>query len=410
MSRRLPGTFANLRHVIMNCLLGITGLAVLISSSSANEPAIPILAWSGPPANETNVERYRELAEAGFTHNFSSFANADAMQQALDVAHAAGIKQFISIPELQSAPEKVAERFKGHPALAGYYLRDEPSAADFPALAAWAKRVQAVDANHLCYLNLFPNYANPGQLGTATYKEHLDRFIREVPVPFISFDHYPVVGKASVRGEWYENLELVSAAAKAAKKPFWAFALAVAHDPYPIAQIEHLRLQVFSNLAYGAQGIQYFTYWTVKSPHWNFHEAPIDAEGKRTAVYDRVKKVNAEIRALSNLFAGAEVLQVGHTGTLPRGTRAYEPASPIATLKTENGGAVVSLLANSKRRILAIVNRDLHANLPLAVTFLPDAKIREVTKEREIRPVAAGGFNADLSPGDIRVLTWDAAP
>ena len=85
------------------------------------------------------------LTGAGFTHNFSGFGNAEAMQQALDVAHAAGIKQFVSIPELQSDPEKVAERFKGHPAIAGYYLRDEPTAADFPALA----KAEA-SANFMC--------------------------------------------------------------------------------------------------------------------------------------------------------------------------------------------------------------------------------------------------------------------
>jgi hypothetical protein len=386
------------------CLLAAIILPIHAARAEASE--IPILAWYGPPAAETNADRYRELAEAGFTHNFSGLSNVDAMQKALDVAHAAGIKQFISIPELLGEPEKVAERFKDHPALAGYYLRDEPSVADFPALAKWARRIQAVDSIHPCYINLFPNYANGQQLGTATYQEHLDRFIKEVPVPFISFDHYPVVGN-SLRGEWYENLERVSASAKAAKKPFWAFALAVAHGPYPIAELEHLRLQVFSDLAYGAQGIQYFTYWTPKSAEWNFHQAPIEVDGKRTPVYDRVKQVNSEIRALSNLFHNAEVLKVGHTGTLPRGTRAFEPVAPIAELKTEGAGSVVSLLAKGSQRILAIVNRDLRAKMQLSVTFAPAARIIEVTKDGGSHPLTSGEFEAELSPGDIRVLTWE---
>jgi len=325
----------------------------------------------------------------------------------LDVAGAAGIRQFISIPELLSEPEKVAGRFKEHPALAGYYLRDEPSAADFSALAKWASRIQAVDPIHPCYINLFPNYANGQQLGAATYQEYLDRFIKDVPVPFISFDHYPVVGN-SLRGEWYENLEQVSAAARVAKKPFWAFTLAVAHGPYPIAEIAHLRLQVFSDLAYGAQGIQYFTYWTPKSSEWNFHQAPIDENGKRTPVYDRVKQMNSEIRALSEVFHGAEVLTVGHTGSLPRGTRIFEPAAPISALKTEGTGAVVSLLAKGNQRILAIVNRDLHNNMPLMLSFETTAKIKEVTKDGGTRPLASEQFRTELTPGDIRVLTWNA--
>src|SRR5262249_3282967 len=150
---------------------------------------------------------------------------------------------------------------------------------------------------------------------------------------------------------------------------FWAFALAVAHDPYPVAQVEHLRLEVFSNLAYGAQGIQYFTYWTPESTVWNFHQAPIEKDGSRTPVYDRVKQVNAEIRALSPVFLGARVLRVQHTGTLPRGTQPYRPEAPVSAVETGSGGAVVSLLENGRRQYLAVVNRDFTGPMALAVTL-----------------------------------------
>ena len=406
MRRCLPGTRAFLSALkLLPLSVFFVGQVPVQAAELPAADRIPVLAWAGPPQAETNAERYRELADAGFTHNYSSFSNADEMEKALNVAQAAGIRQFINIPELESAPEKIAERFKAHPALAGYYLRDEPSASDFPKLAEWTKRIQAVDATHPCYINLFPNYGTPAGYGTATYPEYLDRFVKEVPVPWISFDHYPVVGK-TVRGEWYENLELVRAAAKAANKPFWAFALAVAHNPYPIATLEHLRLQVFSNLAYGAQGIQYFTYWTLKSPHWNFHEGPIDNEGKRTAVYDRVKQVNAEIKALSPVFLGAKVIQVSHTGPKPSGTRAYESEAPVVAFDAGAKGALVSLLAKGRQRHLVIVNRDLHANMPLKLKFEPNAKISEVGKDGIPHHLAAMEFSSEVTPGDIRVLSW----
>src|SRR6187397_2764386 len=68
-------------------------------SAALAEERIPVLAWGGIPAAESTAERYRELAEAGFTHHFSSFSNAAGMAAALDLAHAAGVKQVISIPE-----------------------------------------------------------------------------------------------------------------------------------------------------------------------------------------------------------------------------------------------------------------------------------------------------------------------
>jgi hypothetical protein len=369
------------------------------------KPQIPILAWIGPPASETTVERYRKLAAAGFTDSFSSFPNAESMAAALEVGRQTGVRLFVSIPELATDPEGTARRFRDHPALAGYHLRDEPSAGDFPALATWTRRIQSVDREHGCYINLFPTYANAEQLGTPTYGEHVDRFLAEVPVPYLSYDHYPIAGDR-LRGDYYENLEIIAAKARAARKPFWAFALAVAHDPYPVPTLAHLRLQVFSDLAYGAQCVQYFTYWTPQSTQWNFHEGPIDAAGQRTRVYDRVKQVNREIRGLSEVFLGCRVLQVAHTGPLPSGTRAYAPEAPVQFVETRDGGAVVSQVENGGRRYLVVVNRDFRAPVPLRVAFDGFRPVTEVRKDGSLAAVRGSRVERDLGPGDIAVFRW----
>ena len=366
---------------------------------------IPVLAWHGPPADETTLERYRELASAGFTHNYSNFPNSAAMAAALDVALNTGIKQFVAIPELATAPAEVAGRFKNHPALAGYYLADEPGAAAFADLAERARRISAIDPHHPCYINLFPNYAPASALGTPTYRDYLARFTAEVPVPFVSFDHYPVTD-AGLRPEWYENLELVAAAARDARKPFWAFALAVAHRPYPIPTIEHLRLQSFSNLAYGAQALQVFTYWTPQPGVWDFHDAPIGLNRQRTAVYDRVRQTNAEVRGLSAVFLGASVRRVGHTGTPPQGTQPYAAAHPVKSLITTGGGALVSLLEKGSRTFLAIVSRELRQPLDLKVDFESGPSVSETRKDGSIHPLRDGTFAKRLEPGDIVVLGW----
>src|SRR5262249_12974865 len=151
--------------------------------------------------------------------------------------------------------------------------------------------------------NLFSNYATAGkrgQLGTDTYQESIDRFVREVPVPQLSFDHYPVVAfgsrRPSLRPGWYENLEVVTAAARKVGKPMWALALAAAHGPYPVPPPAHLRMQAYSNLAYGAQGIVHFGYWTPRPVEFDFHDGPVTAQGKRTPVYDHVKALNKEVQ------------------------------------------------------------------------------------------------------------------
>ena len=386
--------------------LVVAALLAVCAGVGRAEERIAVLAWGGPPADQTTPERYRELADAGFTHNYSSFGSADAMAAALDLAQTVGLKQLVSIPELAKEPEKIAERFKSHPATGGYYLRDEPSASLFAELAGWTKRIQSVDPANPCYINLFPNYATPDQLATANYQEYLDRFVREVPVPFVSFDHYPVIGD-KLRPEWFDNLERVAKTASAAKKPFWAFALAVAHGPYPIPTVAELRLQVFSNLAYGAQGIQYFTYWTFKSSDWDFHEAPIDVNGRRTPVYDRVKQVNAEIRGLSSVFHRARVIRLGHTGDLPAGTTRYQPEAPVVALGTASGGAIVSLLEKEKHRFLVVVNRDFRQPLPVEVTLDGSVPVSERRKGGALVPISGAKFSTDAGPGDVVILQWE---
>ena len=366
---------------------------------------IPVLAWIGPPEKETTLERYKELADAGFTHNFSMFSSLAAMDQAMEVAKAAGIKQFICCPELEKDPEGVATHFREHPALAGYHLKDEPGANEFAALAKWAKRIQAVDSKHWCYINLFPTYASSGQLHTKTYQEHVTRFLAEVPTEALSYDHYPITGN-SLRPDYYENLEIAAKAAREAKKPLWAFTLSVGHGSYPVPKLEHLRLQLFSDLAYGAFGLQYFTYWTPVDKNWNFHQAPIEVDGKKTPVYDLVKAMNKEIEGLAGVFVGSEVQRLGHTGTPPKGTQAFVAAAPIERVTTEGQGALVSLLAQKQRRFLVLVNRDFNAAMPLTVAFDPSAQIATVDKTGALQPLPGKEFKTNVDKGDLVVLTW----
>ena len=369
---------------------------------------MPILAWYG--VQEHSVERYLELKDAGFTHNFTSYSSVDELSIGMNAAQSAGIKIIASCPELAKEPEKVVERFKYHGAIAGYFLRDEPSRAGFDELGQWAKRIQAVDDRHFCYLNLFPNYASPEQLGTPTYREHVQLFIKEVPLQLLSFDHYPVVendeGQRELRDLWYENLEIFSDEARKAGKPFWAFALAVAHKPYPIPTLAELRLQVYSNLAYGAQGIQYFTYWTPKPGTWDFHHAPIDYDtGKRTEIYDMVKQLNGEIKNLSPVFLGAKVLSIGHTGAnIPKGTvRLGKLPDVIQTLEVE-GEAVVSVLEKGNRQYLVIVNRDFKNTLP--VKMAGSADILRILKDGTTVPAKKYVERLLVDPGDVLIFSW----
>ena len=381
---------------------------------------ISIMAWEGIPPDESTVERYVELRESGITHNLTLFSNVEELAVAMDAAAKVGIKMLVKCPELKTETEKIVKRFMNHPAIAGYCLLDEPNRSQFPALGEWVRKIQAIDDKHFCYVNLLPNTAaKDPYLGTETYLEHVQLFIKEVPVQLLTFDHYPIFvdpsGQRVLREMWYENLEIISDEACKAGKPFWAFALTVAHTTrtlgqYPIPTIADIRLQVYSNLAYGAQGIQYFTYWTPKqSVSHGYHHAPIDSiTRKRTEVYDYIKEINTEIKNLSFVFLNAKVVSVAHTGkTIPRGTkRLSKLPDVIKTFETEGpAGAVVSVLEKDGKSYLVVVNRDFKNNLKVKIEG--DPGLQRILKDGSMVPASAYISTMTVAPGDILIYCWN---
>ena len=373
---------------------------------------IPILAWYGIPASETTVTRYQEMKDAGITHQFSGFPNADAMQKALDIASKVGIKMIVSCPELKSDPEKTVRRFMNHPAVAGYHLIDEPSMVIFPELGNWGRRIQSVDNKHFCYVNLFPNFADSAVLGTKNYREYVSECARQIPLQFLSFDYYPVL-KDRLSKTWYENLEQFSDEAKKAGKPFWAFALTTNYDDGHLTPqtLASMRLQVYSDLAYGAQGIQYFTYWSatsVTSPSSEDQRgAPISAAGKRSVVYDRVKLMSEEIKNLSGVFLGSKVVWVRHTGKgmIPGGTvRLTTLPDAIKVLDTGGAPALVSLLEKGETSFLVVVNKDFLSSINL--TVYGDESVKKVLKDGTIVPASAYESSIELDPGDAAIYMF----
>jgi hypothetical protein len=373
---------------------------------------IPILAWYSIPASETSVERYQEMKDAGITYSLSFFSNIGDVQKALDVADKVGMKLLVSCPELKKEPEKTVKLLMNHPAVAGYHLMDEPNILLFPELATWAKKIQSVDNKHLCYINMFPNFADSSQLGTKDYKEYVQEYIRQLPVQFVSFDYYPVM-KDCISKSWYENLELIANESKKSGLPFWAFALTTNYDDDHLTPqtLAAMRLQVYSDLAYGAQGIEYFTYWSatsVNSPSGEDQRgAPISVTGKRSVVYDRVKQMSEEIKNLSGVFPGSKVVSVRHTGIgkIPSGTiRLTSLPKAIKILDTNGAPALVSVLEKGENSFLVVVNKDFLNSINL--TVYGDETVKKVLKDGTLVPASAYESSMELDPGDAAIYRF----
>jgi hypothetical protein len=391
----------------MKKILLVSALAIAILNSLlaqekiATEISIPIIAWSGIPANETTVESFSELKEMGININLCNYPNAEAMQKALDIAQKVGLKMIASCPELKTDCEKTVKKFMNHPALAGYFLRDEPIQKDFSELGEWAKKIKSIDSYHFCFVNLIAaiHPTKTEALGTNSYAEYIRTFAETVPVLQISYDFYPVLNEG-IHERWYEGLEIVTAESRKLGLPFWAFALASSYNElHPEPTIPALRLQMFSNLAYGAQGLEYWSYRMSQG----LRSAPIGLDGKRTLIYDRIKQVNSEIQAFAGVFAGAKVVSVNHTGTvIPRSTsRLTTLPQAIKVFETEGDGALVSTLENGDKTYFLVINRNLTKSMSYII--FGDESLKKVLKDGTI--VSTGNYNSksELEPGDMAV-------
>ncbi|MGE3310968.1 MAG: hypothetical protein AB7O66_13445 [Limisphaerales bacterium] len=377
---------------------------------------IPILGWHSIPERELSLERFQELAGMGLTLSLMHYS-PEGNLKALDLAARTGVRLFIGDSRFrQPGPEldEAVRTYRQHPALAGYTLKDEPSLAEFPTLAAARDALAAADPDpaHGSYVNLFPTYASPAQLGCPTYPEHLRRFVLEFRPQVLSFDHYPILDGGAVRPDYYQNLEWIRRAALDAGVPFWAFALACPHKPYPTPTAGHVRLQAWSNFAYGARALQYFTYWTPNPGTWDFHDAPIRLDGSRSPTYDLLRAFNRDVQACADVLLRSRVTAVFHTEPLPAGTTAADAACPFQTI--EGGPALVGLhVLPDDRRYALVVNRSPTEPATLRLTLRDE--VRRVSWEH---PVAGARLHEStnrvatlaLEPGAAALLRIHPAP
>jgi hypothetical protein len=82
-------------------------------------------------------------------------------------------------------------------------------------------------------------------------------------------------------------------------------------------------LQVYSTMAYGGRGIQYFTYFAPEIG--NYQLAAIDQFGNRTQTWDMLRRVNNQIHALAPTLIGLHSTGVYHYPDVPQ--QGQPPAS-----------------------------------------------------------------------------------
>jgi hypothetical protein len=349
--------------------------------ADAPKAFFPVMAWNGVPSDAATFKKMREcgLTVAGFVS-----------PQELDLCHAAGLKAIVSDArasdyDWKRVDEAVARKnvtsliaeTGQHPAVFGYYLRDEPSAELFPGLATVSALIRERAPTKWPYINLYPNYASAQQLGTASYDEHLERFIATCKPSLLSYDHYALMDDGSLRRGYWQNLEQMRAAAKKHDLAFWNIVLTVAHFNYRETTAADLRFQVYTTLAYGGRGIAYFTYFAPQVG--NYRAAPIDQFGNITPTWHHLQNVNLQIEKLAPCLLQLTSDDVYHFGSVPDGSHEPGPATLIKGMNSSEFMAGDFTHADGSRYIM-IVNKDVSKSRYCAPQFrTPPSRLKMVS-------------------------------
>jgi len=360
-----------------------------------DDSAIPVMAWVGPSGDMIRPDVMHAMAEAGFNLSLSQ-PHANGVEKALDVAHKAGVRLILQLegfdlgrmtPEQGSAFKlakaqkdtirKAVKQVIDHPGLYGYHIHDEPSLAEYSWIRQVIEEIEAIDAYHMCYVNHNAPVIQGGY-GAGTQEALWRLFIKETHPKYLSYDHYCVEqrpqdvvrslgpdapnvfgGGTVVKPDYFASLDFARNFCAILDLPLWAFTCSTPHWSYPWPTEGHIRFQLMCCLAYGARGLQYFTYMG--------DQALCTLKGESTATWEIAKKVNGEVHAMWKHLKGLRSIGVVHNGPVWPGTRPQMP-TPIEQWGADHRGpkfhctgdpAVIGLFDNPKGEMFAlVVNRN----------------------------------------------------
>lgn len=256
----------------------------------------------------------------------------------------------------------IVDDYKEFDNIEGWDIWDEPNTENFPMIAKIVEAFRRYAPGHETVINLFPDYAPVEALKDTDYASHLKHFVETVHPDFISYDHYPFMGRKLpgtmeetdevedekermirlaakreyYRGDFFGNLRSVRKIGLKNQIEQMMIALLTEHGGYRNLTLPEIRWQVNMCLAYGFHRVSYFTYGlpAVDMDFWKWDNAMINWTGEKYQHYYDVQTVNREIYDIGKLLFAGKSDAVFHILT---GEAAGTPFTGYGAIKEVDG-------------------------------------------------------------------------
>jgi hypothetical protein len=369
----------------------LLGLVLLSGQAHAQKKKEEFLIsiYGPPPAKLRNDTQYQMVRDAHVDIIISDGGGREGNLKTLDIAGKHGMKVYVSDGRFRQGDNEireVVEDFKNHPALTGYYIIDEPDSAHLQSAIELMLKVKRLDPTKDAYINHLPDWA-------VNNYEHgfLKRYIETAGkenINYLAYDNYPYKRGHKLEKTYFNNLDIIRRTGLKygikTSSCLQSFGMAfggVIELRRPNA--DELRMNVYSNLAYGIKNAVWYLYYTrdnLPGPKTvpTMLKSVIDSVGVKTDMYEPFQKMNSEMKQLGKTLINLDAQEVYHTGdSLWIGT-ALPPANFIAQLEDKKAEVILSRFTHkiSGKQYLMVVNRSFRKSA--SFTVLLDHSVKKV--------------------------------
>ncbi|MCH5235257.1 MAG: beta-galactosidase [Muribaculaceae bacterium] len=395
-------------------LLGGLNLNAQNSQSSFKYPTpgeITICASTPiPDGIEPTRQAYLDLISCGFNMGMTN-GNIDYFKKQFELIGDLNFKYMIQNGDLFSDKRDIfIKAFKDVQNFGGWKFKDEPSFESLKELQSQYHAMYEADPSDLIYINMAGVVGNYFTGPYPTLYEYLEYFQKMFNPEVWSYDFYPILirnGNLIVEYEtFYSALEAFSAISRKTGKPFWAYCESMAYKASsysrPAANEAYLRFEAFSALAYGAQGIVYWTYGQrTPQPTEQYQSALVNLNGKKSRAWFAAQKVNKEIKKFNDVFYRCNVLEVRHTGDkIYKNTKKLSGEfGPFKMIRSGDAGVLVSFIENKGSKYIILVSRDVFNKQKITLELKNNKKVMNITSSKDTQYSWRKDVNITLDKG-----------
>lgn len=382
-------------------------------------------------------EYFQAIADAGV--NLIVYAPVDASsaanQKLLDLGAKYGVGLLANDVTINSmkgegvtpSVEIISERlskYRNHPAFCGLYLVDEPGGKDY-----WTKEagmnMEDFDELTTVLRKTFDldMYTNLIRIDTKSQKEQYESYLKELcetmNPSFVSFDLY-LWDKGNSKTIFLFNLALARKYAQEYKLPLWNYiacgsywdglAPEADYEPHPLEG--EFDWSINTSLAFGTQGLQYFTLF---QPHY-FAETSdpevfnyecngiFGSRGNKNRWYYYAQDISKQITAIDGVLMNSV-----NKGVIASGKEALTDTNDSVDVIMEGtswreladvkGDALVGCFNYQGKTALYVVNYDAEYAQDITLTFHDKYKM-QVTQDGETKYLKTSSLTLNMKAGD----------